>query len=99
MILFLFLMIRRPPGSTPTHTLFPYTTLFRSEPARPLGVGLRRRAREADCARALLRGSHLRPRYRLWRSGILFWFVVQVGIGVLPLMDRDRKSTRLNSSH
>src|SRR3546814_5615116 len=25
-----FLMIRRPPGSTRTHTLFPYTTLFRS---------------------------------------------------------------------
>src|SRR3546814_20505512 len=26
----LFLMIRRPPGSTRTDTLFPYTTLFRS---------------------------------------------------------------------
>src|SRR3546814_6468902 len=29
-ILFLFLMIRRPPRSTRTDTLFPYTTLFRS---------------------------------------------------------------------
>src|SRR3546814_15449209 len=28
--IFLFLMIRRPPGSTRTDTLFPYTTLFRS---------------------------------------------------------------------
>src|SRR3546814_1584134 len=27
-------MIRRPPGSTRTDTLFPYTTLFRSRPAR-----------------------------------------------------------------
>src|SRR3546814_18957162 len=27
-----FLMIRRPPRSTRTDTLFPYTTLFRSEP-------------------------------------------------------------------
>src|SRR3546814_6170702 len=27
---FLFLMIRRPPRSTRTDTLFPYTTLFRS---------------------------------------------------------------------
>src|SRR3546814_108207 len=27
---FFFLMIRRPPGSTRTDTLFPYTTLFRS---------------------------------------------------------------------
>src|SRR3546814_8294664 len=29
-------MIRRPPRSTRTDTLFPYTTLFRSEPAQPL---------------------------------------------------------------
>src|SRR3546814_13949623 len=28
---FFFLMIRRPPGSTRTDTLFPYTTLFRSD--------------------------------------------------------------------
>src|SRR3546814_16848947 len=35
--LFFFLMIRRPPGSTRTDTLFPYTTLFRSGrcPAAP----------------------------------------------------------------
>src|SRR3546814_8394499 len=29
-VLFFFLMIRRPPRSTRTYTLFPYTTLFRS---------------------------------------------------------------------
>src|SRR3546814_14650851 len=29
-IVFFFLMIRRPPRSTRTDTLFPYTTLFRS---------------------------------------------------------------------
>src|SRR3546814_3920686 len=29
---FFFLMIRRPPRSTRTDTLFPYTTLFRSDP-------------------------------------------------------------------
>src|SRR3546814_15379626 len=29
-----FLMIRRPPRSTRTDTLFPYTTLFRSPPIR-----------------------------------------------------------------
>src|SRR3546814_16423838 len=34
MFCFFFLMIRRPPRSTRTDTLFPYTTLFRSlEPA------------------------------------------------------------------
>src|SRR3546814_13672799 len=32
-IYFFFLMIRRPPRSTRTDTLFPYTTLFRSWPA------------------------------------------------------------------
>src|SRR3546814_20848753 len=32
---FFFLMIRRPPRSTRTDTLFPYTTLFRSPAARP----------------------------------------------------------------
>src|SRR3546814_16857946 len=31
---FFFLMIRRPPRSTRTDTLFPYTTLFRSGPRR-----------------------------------------------------------------
>src|SRR3546814_6701120 len=33
MCLFFFLMIRRPPRSTRTDTLFPYTTLFRSFPS------------------------------------------------------------------
>src|SRR3546814_11353995 len=32
-LLFFFLMIRRPPRSTRTDTLFPYTTLFRSRKA------------------------------------------------------------------
>src|SRR3546814_12983556 len=49
-VLFFFLMIRRPPRSTRTDTLFPYTTLFRSVSARrssavrdrrrPAGAGL-----------------------------------------------------------
>src|SRR3546814_12714545 len=39
---FLFLIIRRPPRSTRTDTLFPYTTLFRSCPAgRSGGIFLR----------------------------------------------------------
>src|SRR3546814_5579996 len=32
-------MIRRPPRSTRTDTLFPYTTLFRSHLAMPIGDG------------------------------------------------------------
>src|SRR3546814_12842784 len=34
-LLFFFLMIRRPPRSTRTDTLFPYTTLFRFDRAMP----------------------------------------------------------------
>src|SRR3546814_1297768 len=52
---FFFLMIRRPPRSTRTDTLFPYTTLFRS-PARP------------PC-RACRRWRGPRPRYRPIRPG------------------------------
>src|SRR3546814_15562803 len=33
-----FLMIRRPPRSTRTDTLFPYTTLFRSRLGRPVAA-------------------------------------------------------------
>src|SRR3546814_15917063 len=37
--LIFFLMIRRPPGSTRTDTLFPYTTLFRSAMPGPARRG------------------------------------------------------------
>src|SRR3546814_7680863 len=40
--LFFFLMIRRPPRSTRTDTLFPYTTLFRSADGTNLGHRQRR---------------------------------------------------------
>src|SRR3546814_2271062 len=43
-VLFFFLMIRRPPRSTRTNTLFPYPTLFRSPGALPRR-GSRRRGR------------------------------------------------------
>src|SRR3546814_11046622 len=42
----LFLMIRPPPTSTPTYTLFPYTTLFRSDQAAD-------RCHMHECAAAL----------------------------------------------
>src|SRR3546814_4714088 len=48
---FFFLMIRRPPRSTRTDTLFPYTTLFRS-PHASHSPALRRVARSFGlCAR------------------------------------------------
>src|SRR3546814_1376065 len=43
-LFFFFLMIRRPPRSTLTDTLFPYTTLFRSEDAAAARPGHARTA-------------------------------------------------------
>src|SRR3546814_20651179 len=40
-------MLRRPPRSTRTDTLFPYTTLFRS------GLAVRPRHRDAGCGKAM----------------------------------------------
>src|SRR3546814_6659071 len=53
-------MIRRPPRSTRTDTLFPYTTLFRSRRPGDALAGLHRRH-----AAAALRGGH--PEGRRWR--------------------------------
>src|SRR2546429_5951479 len=85
-------MIRRPPRST----LFPYTTLFRS----PIST--------ASCASVTLRNS----RNTRWFSGRLssylrtwFWSPYAFRPGTVGLSrspgssNRDRKSTRLNSSH
>src|SRR3546814_10977748 len=48
LFLFFFLMIRRPPRSTRTDTLFPYTTLFRS---RLVGLLVRNRESGRTVAR------------------------------------------------
>src|SRR3546814_3077794 len=55
LIYFFFLMIRRPPRSTRTDTLFPYTTLFRSPRGR--GPGRHR----ADRRRRHSSGSSAEP--------------------------------------
>src|SRR3546814_4468123 len=47
-IVFFFLMIRRPPRSTRTDTLFPYTTLFRSGQGRRRPPGRHQEARDVD---------------------------------------------------
>src|SRR3712207_9228008 len=82
-VTFFFLMIRRPPRST----LFPYTTLFRSEPGgleRVPGCEQEPERPARDPALAPERAQPPRGRHRERRA-----------------RDReaDRKSTRLNSSH
>src|SRR3546814_4968576 len=54
-LFFFFLMIRRPPRSTRTDTLFPYTTLFRS--VRP--VQRLDKPEDRDAARTALAGAPL----------------------------------------
>src|SRR3546814_13774065 len=81
--MFFFLMIRRPPRSTRTDTLFPYTTLFRSlwrrpssdseRPSKALMLRLRRRRqlRAAACLPSTCRGSGFVSRQRTrtaWRG-------------------------------
>src|SRR3989454_2678478 len=78
-MLFFFLMIRRPPRST----LFPYTTLFRSE-----GNGQARRRLLEGLGGGGLPGPGRRVLLRAAGRGTR---------GDRP--PRDRKSTRLNSSH
>src|SRR3546814_6551424 len=51
-IFFFFLMIRRPPRSTRTDTLFPYTTLFRSPRRNEHAIG-RRQAAQGSAPRAV----------------------------------------------
>src|SRR3546814_6390719 len=68
-MLFFFLMIRRPPRSTRTDTLFPYTTLFRSSGWRRWSGRKGLRARPAHKARKVKR-EPLERRALLVRKGL-----------------------------
>src|SRR5258708_29282803 len=72
-------MIRRPPRST----LFPYTTLFRSETGCRSDRGGKQRWFAVECC-----ALELRP----WSLAVGRW-------PLATDVDLDRKSTRLNSSH
>src|SRR3546814_11632355 len=89
----LFLMIRRPPRSTRTDTLFPYTTLFRS--LGLVGAALAQIGQEVFALRA---GHQRAPGYSV--EDHLHETVERHGLRHdADRSRRDRKSTRLNSSH
>src|SRR5206468_11146619 len=95
---FSFLSIRR----QPTSTLFPYTTLFRSEIYLRL-VLAGSLAFLAVCAvpiaaKWLLIGRWKPQQIRLWSVAYFRFWLVKTLVRSSPAA-RDRKSTRLNSSH
>src|SRR3712207_8893783 len=89
--IFFLLIIRRPPRST----LFPYTTLFRSRRPGAAGTGERPvvddRPRHASGGHPLVR--------LLLRRDVVGGAAAARREGHAVLSSRDRKSTRLNSSH
>src|SRR3546814_1465763 len=66
---FFFLMIRRPPRSTRTDTLFPYTTLFRSVHASVRGPRERRSDRSGPVRSSAAAGSSTGSRIDASTSG------------------------------
>src|SRR2546430_17185180 len=87
-LIFFFLMIRRPPRST----LFPYTTLFRSE-RTPGEIALVARSFDSEVAiEPAVRRSFVVGRARLH-------VILRVEVRARRAWAADRKSTRLNSSH
>src|SRR5256885_3560119 len=86
-------MIRRPPRST----LFPYTTLFRSRDGDTL-LGI---ITDGDLRRRMERGGEILD---LRAADVMTRHPVTVSrttlaAEALNVMEQDRKSTRLNSSH
>src|SRR3546814_13000308 len=97
-------MIRRPPRSTRTDTLFPYTTLFRSLTDNPPVLADERRGYHWSHAGNLQRHLYdsnlpeniemlevVRRRVEAHEARFVF--------GEFSEEEEDRKSTRLNSSH
>src|SRR3546814_21003538 len=79
-----FVMIQRPPRSTRTDTLFPYTKLFRSGNGNDNGEG-----NDEDSPVAVT----------FENSDADAVAMIVGGTYCFTLPHRDRKSTRLNSSH
>src|SRR3712207_9586160 len=95
-------MIRRPPRST----LFPYTTLFRSTELGELGLmGICVPERYGGGGTDYLTYCLVMEELSRADAGVGVTLAVHLGAGMLPILNwaseeqKDRKSTRLNSSH
>src|SRR3546814_14830261 len=111
-------MIPRPPGTTRTDTLFPYTTLFRSRDGAKLAASNMRITGPPDPVRGVAgalfrigiawggRGNLLRSAHDTGTELAASRTTVPPILPPFPLRfaplqrrQKDRKSTRLNSSH
>src|SRR3546814_17671840 len=106
-------MIRRPPISTRTDTLFPYTTLFRSLEAH--GLAPRKRflfsgppGTGKTMTAAAIAGELSMPLFTILLDGVINKYMGESAAKLRLIFDSmhhsrgvylDRKSTRLNSSH
>src|SRR3546814_14305713 len=97
-------MIRRPPRSTLTDTLFPYTTLFRSGAQR--AVTLYRFENRSQGEIAAIMGisrsgveKHMALAMKHLRNALSDCGFFSLAASEGMEQSRDRKSTRLNSSH
>src|SRR2546430_4755417 len=88
---FFFLMIRRPPRST----LFPYTTLFRSDRLDYVSMMCNEHAYVLAIERLL----GIQPPERAQYIRVMFDEITRILNHLMWLGAQDRKSTRLNSSH
>src|SRR3546814_20521473 len=103
-------MIRRPPRSTRTDTLFPYTTLFRSPNFIDTSADLARIAHvDRVASQSFDRARDIGPTDRAGHNRLHIGDIqavagrrqaIDLDIHVPPARQSlDRKSTRLNSSH
>src|SRR3546814_14952479 len=98
MVVFFVLMRRRPPRSTRTDTLVPYTTLFRSMAAEAGMELIVHRNPDAE-AKGINPFDHGPLHTVMWKTEGLKQALDRYGFDAAFGGARDRKSTRLNSSH
>src|SRR3546814_11363388 len=100
-------MIRRPPRSTRTDTLFPYTTLFRSQTIDEIKADMEKpipmdRLLSGDVGFGKTEVA-VRAAFKAIQDGKQVAMLVPTTLLVKQhtetFTERDRKSTRLNSSH
>src|SRR3546814_21159659 len=97
-------MLRRPPISTRTDTLFPYTTLFRSNSSPKIMISttgtttISRLLAEISCSGAAVVDPVAGRQFHL-AGDLLPQLLDERAQVAIAHVGRDRKSTRLNSSH